>query len=114
MGISKKGSRKIVVDGHTFYWKVRKKVSHEECHDDEYGVPIRHESEGQLLFAYVGYCRSGYPGRESIESITPSIIKSCITQAIELGWQYELPGRPISLVEGKLIDNARVAKWSAG
>ncbi len=33
MALSKKGFRKIIVDGNEFLWKVRKKVSWEEIHD---------------------------------------------------------------------------------
>jgi len=112
MAISKKGFRKIEIDGQKFFWKVRKKISHEEWHDDQYAIPIQHESEGQLLLAYVGYCRSGYPERDSFESITPKIIRECIIDAVKLGWQYNYPGKPISLLDGKLSNDTRRAKWS--
>jgi hypothetical protein len=69
MAISKKGLRKIQVEGENFYWRVRKKISHDEYHNDQLGIPIQHESEGQLLIAYIGYCRSKDYGKESIESI---------------------------------------------
>jgi len=114
LAIAKKGSRKITVQGETFLWRVRKKTSHEEWHDDQYGIPIQHESNGQLLIAYVGYCRSDYPNRESVQSITPAMIENCITEAINLGWKYSFPGKPISLLEGKLQSDTRTAKWSTG
>lgn len=114
MAISKKGFRKIDVDGETFYWKIRKKISHEEAHNDQYGVPIQHQSEGQLLIAYVGFCRSEGYGRQSVNSVTPSVIKRSILEAIGLGWKFDIPGKPISLVNGTLTVDTLTASWGAG
>jgi hypothetical protein len=111
--MSTKGFRKINVAGENFYWKVRKRISHEEAHNGQLGIPIQHESKGQLLFVYIGFRRSKDYGMESIQSVTPSIIKNCITEAIKLGWQFKTPGRPISLVNGKLTRDTRTAKWAA-
>lgn len=114
MAISKKGFRKIDVDGEIFYWKIRKKISHEEAHNTQYGVPIQHQSDGQLLIAYVGFCRSRDYGRESVNSVTPSIIKRCIPEAIDLGWKFDIPGKPISLVNATLTEHTKTGGWSAG
>ena len=114
MAISKKGFRKIDVNGETFFWKVRKKISHDEAHNDQYGVPIQHQSEGQLLIAYVGFCRSEGYGRESVNSVTPSIVKSCILEAIGLGWKFDISGKPISLVNGTLTKDTKTASRGAG
>ncbi len=114
MAISKKGLRKIQVADETFLWKVRKKVSHEEAHDDQLGIPIYYEKSERLLIVFVGYCRSEYPNRVSIQSITPSIIKSKILEAIELGWDYKAKGKIMSLVNGELITDTRMAKFIAG
>ena len=98
MAISKKGLRKIEVDGEEFYWKVRKKISHNEAHDEELGIPIQHKSDGQLLIACIGFCRSDYPWTEHLTSIKPSLIRTCILKAIELGWKYDQKGKPIKLI----------------
>ncbi|MCT2406914.1 hypothetical protein NZD88_05025 [Chryseobacterium antibioticum] len=58
MALAKKGLRKIVIDDQVFYWKIRKIVSHNEKHNEYYGIPVQHESEGQLLLIYTGFCRS--------------------------------------------------------
>lgn len=113
MAISKKGLRKIQVSGEDFYWRVRKKISHDEAYNEQLGIPIQHESGGQLLIAYVGYGRSKDYGRESLKSITPSIIKECILTAIDLGWQFDKKEKPISLVNGKLTTDTKSAKWEA-
>ncbi|KFF18892.1 hypothetical protein [Chryseobacterium sp. JM1] len=102
MALAKKGLRKIVVDDQIFYWKIRKIVSHNEKHDNEYGIPVQHESEGQLLLIYTGFCKSIDYGRE-LMNITPKLIQSKITEAIELGWNYSQPGKTVDLVNGELI-----------
>ncbi|MDW9382765.1 hypothetical protein [Chryseobacterium sp. JV558] len=101
MAIAKKGLRKIVVKNETFYWKIRKKISHNEQHNSDYRIPILHESEGQILFIIVNFCRSEYYGREAM-AITPALIQSKIIEAINLGWAYSHPGIPISLINGEL------------
>jgi len=113
MAISKKGLRKIRVAEETFYWKVRKKISHDEAHNEQLGIPIQHESGRQLLIAYIGYGRSIGYGRESLQSITPSIIKDCILEAIQLGWNFDKKEKPISLVNGQLTIDTKTAKWKA-
>ncbi|GEM_PF-3894065 len=40
MAISKKGLRKIQVLNKDFYWRVRKKISHDESHNEQLGIPI--------------------------------------------------------------------------
>ncbi|REC63380.1 hypothetical protein DRF65_04590 [Chryseobacterium pennae] len=97
MAIAKKGLRKIIVIDEVFYWKIRKKISHNERHDVEYEISVQHESEGQILLINVGFCRSEPYGRESME-ITPSLIESNITEAIELGWEYNKQGKAITLM----------------
>lgn len=101
MAISKKGLRKIRVLNEYFYWRVRKKISHDEAHNEQLGIPIQHESGGQLLIVYVGFGRSQSYGRESLKPITPSIIKGCILKAIKLGWHFDKKESPISMVNGK-------------
>ncbi|WP_336960776.1 hypothetical protein [Chryseobacterium contaminans] len=102
MAIAKKGLRQIIVDDKIFYWKIRKKISHNEKHDVEYEIPVQHESEGQILLINVGFCRSESYERESME-ITPSLIQSKVIEAIELGWKYHQPGKSVKLMNGELF-----------
>ncbi len=104
MAISKKGLRAIVVEDETFYWKVRRKVSHNEGHNVEYAIPIQHESEGRLLFVYVGFCRSEDYGRESIASISPKLIRRKILEGIALGWDFRANGAAVYLI-GDVLKN---------
>lgn len=102
MAIAKKGLRKIIVDDEIFYWKIRKKASHNERHDVEYEIPVQHENEGQILLINAGFCRSESYGREPME-ITPGLIQSKIIEAMELGWEYHQSGKPLRLINGELF-----------
>lgn len=108
MAISLKGMRKITVNGEVFLWKIRKKISHNEAHNDEYAIPIQHLSGGQVLFVSVGFTRA-YGGyyNESPESVTPKMIQPLIEQAIQLGWKYLDPGNAIRLENGALVKDTK-------
>ncbi|MET3535988.1 hypothetical protein [Chryseobacterium limigenitum] len=107
MAISKKGLRKINVNNEIFYWKIRRKISHNEAHNDEYSIPVQHESEGQLLFVNVNFGRSYGYGDDFIKSVTPVMIKEKIIEAINLGWKYNEKGNPICLSQGKLVTDTK-------
>ena len=99
-------------------WKVRSKVSHEEKHEAQLAIPIQHIAGGQLFVAYVGYSRSGYEAYDIVETgdlkkITPAIIEACIVKALNLGWQYASPGKPVSILNGKLAEDTLLARWQA-
>ena len=111
MAISKKGLRKITVDGEVFYWRIRKKISHDEKHNDQYGIPVFHENGGQLIFIFPGFCRSRGYGRKSFQSVTPAIIRQQIERAIKSGWNFRMPGKPISLVKDQLSTDTKTSKW---
>lgn len=101
MAIAKKGLRKIIIADEIFFWKIRKKISHNERHDVEYEIPVQHSSEGQILLINIGFCRSESYGRAPME-VTPGLIQSKINEAIEIGWEYYKQGKPVKLVDGKL------------
>jgi hypothetical protein len=109
MSLAKKGLRRSQVDGKKFLWKVRGKISHNEWHNAQIGIPIQHESGGQLFIAYVGYSRSCYEaygmGDFSLKPIMPSVIKDSILQAIKLGWSYEKTGKPVIIRRGQLTEH---------
>ncbi|MGV3611334.1 MAG: pentapeptide repeat-containing protein [Fluviicola sp.] len=112
MAISLKGMRKITVSGEVFLWKIRKKMSHDENHNDQVMIPVQHNSGGQVLFVFVGFTRA-YGGyiNNSPKSVTPKMIEPLILEAILLGWKYFESGNAIALVNGKLEKDTRTAKW---
>jgi len=65
------------------------------------------------LIAYIGYGRSEDYGRESLKSITPSIIKDCILNAIKLGWNFDKKEKPIIMINGELTTDTKTARWLA-
>ena len=118
MALAKKGLRTICVGGEEFVWKVRRKMSHEEKCSAQLCIPIQHISGGQLFIAHLDFSRSGYeaygiPGAGILKNITPSIIENCINTAINLGWQFKRTGKPISILDGKLVSDTLVSRWLA-
>lgn len=100
--------RKITVNGEVFLWKIRKKISHNEAHNDDLAIPVQHTSGGQVLFISVGYTRA-YGGYEnqSPASVTPQMIRPLIEQAMGLGWNYREPGNAIRLSRGALVKDTK-------
>lgn len=71
MGIAKKGTRRIVVDGENYRWVVSP--------DDEPGLGIvieKEDHQGQRLVAWV----------EHGTIISPGLVKRVILYALTLGW----------------------------
>lgn len=96
MSIPRKGSRRIIVNGNEFIWKIKKYPSHNERHNVEYLTPVQHAEGGQILLISLGYCRSGYQGAKMF-SITPSILERCIKYAITEGWQFREKLPPLNI-----------------
>lgn len=100
MSFPKKGSRKITIDGEVFYWRVRKKMTHNEKHNDSISIPIQHKSCASILLANLGYCRAGelggYPSNP-IPNITPALIELCIRFGISNGWNHLEKGKPFHI-----------------
>ncbi len=98
MALPKKGQRKIIVNEQVFYWKVRKKISHNEAHDDRLGIAIQADSDGQILWAKLDYSRSGtgYETKKVLQ-IKPNLIRKCILKAIDKGWEYNSKGKLMEL-----------------
>ncbi len=100
--------RKITVNGEVFLWKIRKKISHNEAHNEDQAIPVQHISGGQVLFISVGFTRA-YGGyiNESPESVTPEMIRPLIEQAIQLGWNYQESGNAIRLTHDSLVRDTK-------
>jgi len=109
MALPKKGFRKIIVDENQFLWKVRKKISWNEIHNEPLGIPIQHIDGGQLLTVYIGYSRS-YFDKNNEFPITPALIEKCIRQAINEGWKFKEKGKHLKLDYSDIaleIDNSK-------
>ena len=107
MGISKRKSRKITVEGHDYRWS--------PSQDSGYMVLVvqDYSGEGKKLEIIVSDDKNIVieNGSYSIEHgdsnkliITPKLVAALIRDAIKLGWDPGLSGPPaeLSLIEGKL------------
>ncbi|QDT65918.1 hypothetical protein V22_31810 [Calycomorphotria hydatis] len=94
MSISKKGSRRIVVDGHVYVWKIRGKSSFVQgtC-GSAIASAVKHlEENGSTLVIYFPCSRLDSRGESETNSITPSLIEQGIRSAISEGWKPKESG----------------------
>ena len=81
MAISKKGTRSINVDGIEYLWKL--------CSPDYYRIPYSiavqiADRQGSVLIDRL----------QEYFVVTPSLVASCIREALAAGWQPTVPGVP--------------------
>ncbi len=88
MGIPKKGSRKISVDGIEFRWKIRKKPSYGQAIDESNLTAAieLYDSPRTTLIVTFPFTRPDSWISPSNDSVKPSDIKDSIIQAIQKGW----------------------------
>lgn len=96
MSIPKKGTRKIIVDGEPFIWLIRRKATYtQSCY--AYGklhVAVQHAEEpGSVLVIITD---RPHPqcliATNEVKPVTPSDAAQWIGQAMQFGWQPQLPG----------------------
>jgi len=89
MAIPKKGSRKIVVDGIAYRWRIRWKpsISTQDCFSAGLtaAVELYDEPRGVLMICFTHSSYKHYPSMQ-IEPVTPTHVKTAIETAIEKGW----------------------------
>jgi hypothetical protein len=100
MAIVKKGSRKIVVDGFEYRWRVRQKPTHSQG-VGSLGVTCSVERAGMtsgtvLVINFNQYHISNWLGLKS-EPILPSQVAAAIHDALAKGWQPAQAGVPFQL-----------------
>ncbi|NRB47809.1 MAG: hypothetical protein HRU41_09040 [Saprospiraceae bacterium] len=109
MAISKKGSRSIVVNDINYSWLIRRKVTYNQ---EIFGTPQlnvaieRADQPGSTLVIH-----TDRPHSKSIETkatdiipITPKDVATWISNALELGWNPNVPGPQflVQLIEGAM------------
>lgn len=102
MGLIKKGSRQITIDGIVYRWRYPPKPN--QNHEDAYpGVivtvqQLNYHNGSILALNFDRYhMRGAYFDRELRKPVLPSEIAICIRKAIEAGWQSTLPGKQFIL-----------------
>ena len=96
MSIPKKGTRKIIVDGKRFIWLIRRQATNMQA---DYGcgnlhVAVQHAQEpGSVLVIITDRPNpQGLTPTNEVKPVTPSDAAQWIRQAVQLGWQPQLPG----------------------
>ncbi len=95
MSIPKKGTRKIIVDGQPFIWLIRRQATNMQA---DYGcgnihVAIQHaEKPGSVLVILTDRPHTQCWGTNQMRPQTPSDAAQWIRQAMQFGWQPQLPG----------------------
>ena len=94
MSLPKTGTRKIVVDGETFRWLIRRKATYSQwaCQwDESFGclhVAVEHaEQPHSTLVIWTDKPHPKFWGNFQKQSVFPSEVAAWIHQAIEAGWQ---------------------------
>lgn len=95
MGIPRKGSRPICVQGINYRWLVRKKATYSQV---DYGIGYLHvaitleENQGTVLVIFTNHKHPLDVVAKEIIPVIPSIVSSWILEALNLGWQPENDG----------------------
>jgi len=95
MSIPKKGTRKIIVDGQPFIWLIRRQATNMQA---DYGcgnlhVAVQHaQKPGSVLVILTDRAHPQCCGTKEVRPVTPSDAAQWIRQAMQFGWQPQLPG----------------------
>lgn len=101
MGIPKKGSRKITVDGENFIWLIRRKATYNQT---DFGigflnVAVEHaEESGSKLVILTDKLHPKDWSTTEVKPVTPLEVSSWINQAIKAGWQPKKSGKPFEFI----------------
>lgn len=100
MGIPKKGSRKITVDGENFIWLIRRKATYGQT---DFGVglnvAVEHaEESGSKLIILTDKPHPKDWATTKVKPVIPSEVASWISQAIIAGWEPKKSGKPFEFV----------------
>ncbi|MGB3637096.1 MAG: hypothetical protein WBA39_05825 [Rivularia sp. (in: cyanobacteria)] len=101
MGIPKKGSRKITVDGENFIWLIRRKAT---FYQTDYGigflnVAVEHaEESGSKLIIMTNKPHPKDWAKTEVKTVVPSEVSSWIHQAIKGGWEPKKSGKPFEFI----------------
>ncbi|WP_372344086.1 hypothetical protein [Streptomyces sp. KL116D] len=99
MAIGRKGSRRIVVDGTTYRWRLRRRPTYSQglCWSPcTYTVEHADASGATLVVTTNQPHPSNWVGAPSV-AVLPSDVSVAITSALAQGWNATSPGSPFRL-----------------
>jgi hypothetical protein len=100
MATRKAGSRKLVVDGVTYRWRIRRRATKLQS---DYGHGTLHvavelaEQPGAVLVLYTDRPHPAYWGTKHVVAVRPSDVANWIREALSAGWLPSEPGPQFSL-----------------
>lgn len=106
MAIPKKGSRRIVVDGAAYLWRIRRKATPSQV---DYGngslhLAVAAEHGGTTLVVVTNRPHPHDIFPRPAVAVTPADVREWILAALALGWQPENRGAPFcATVEGGVL-----------
>lgn len=89
MAIRKTGSRRLVVDGVTYRWRVRKRATYSQA---DYGSGVLHvavelfEQPGAVLVLYTDRPHPADWGTKQVVPVCPSDVALWVREAVSVGW----------------------------
>ena len=96
MATRRTGSRRLVVDGVAYRWRIRKRATYSQT---DYGSSTLHiavelaEQSGTVLVLYTDLLHpAGWGGTRQVVQIRPSDVTDWVRQALIAGWIPSLPG----------------------
>ncbi|MGK5733362.1 hypothetical protein [Streptomyces sp. URMC 124] len=99
MALPRKGSRRIVVDGVAYRWRVRRKVTYGQgmCWSPLAYAVEHAESPGTTLVVRTGRPHPGNWMGGHTSPVLPSDVSGAVRAARARGWAPETPGPPFLL-----------------
>jgi len=95
VAIRKAGSRRLVIDGVAYRWRIRRRATNSEA---DYGcgtltVAVEMaEQSGAVLVLYTDHPHPADWGTKRVVPIRPSDVAAWVREALVAGWMPSLPG----------------------
>ena len=99
MAILKKGSRRIIVDGCCFRWRVRHRPTYHQglCWSNYVLAVEAAEGSGSKLVVVLPHPHTRNWLHQPAQAVLPSQVASYIRQAVVEGWQPNQNGKPFTI-----------------
>ena len=99
MGLTKKGSRLITVDGRAYRWRIRRKPTYWQALASSgmtFAVELAQNPGAALVVTLAQRHPSNWMDEPAVP-LVPATVADCIRTALAQGWTPSLPGKPFLL-----------------
>ncbi|QFZ76296.1 hypothetical protein GFH48_26225 [Streptomyces fagopyri] len=98
MALGRKGSRRIVVDGVTYRWRLRRRPTYDQALCDKpCTYAVQRDTPGTTLVVTTNQPHAGNWFGAPSTAVLPSDVSTAITAALARGWHPTRPGSPVRL-----------------